>query len=303
MSAVAGPSRGGGGRGGRGRGRGRGGSRGGGGGGGGAHALPMGALTWTDIAEMDKAKPNRHAYPPLEEKPVLREPSESEMRVIRNQLRFVQAQRDTPWWPRQGDDVASAATAAAAAKGTQASASTAVAGIKRSSAYLPRYSDKFRRTAGTDDVHGGTGSVSSLSLQGDKTLLNMLQREAFPTGLWRMYVEGESRRQERREEAASSRRRHGDWKRIVEGVEVRMTKVKQFMTDKDGLTRSIHFVQLAGNDAGSDALPSDDEGEDGDQDEYEDDVEDDYADNYFDNGEDDDLADEGGAGEAEDVYE
>ncbi|MCO5596151.1 hypothetical protein L7F22_050211 [Adiantum nelumboides] len=289
------------GRGGFGGGRGGRGGRGGGGGGGsgGVHALPMGALTWNDFAEADKAKPNRHAYPPMEEQPVVRKPNERETRIIARQLAFIEAQRQTPWWIRpldsngqfkqQSTSANAAANSAAggnAPSGVPAPSAGAASGVKRSSAYLPRYSDKFRRINGlsngndADHTLSSSNDLDSLTLQ-DEALLNMLQKEAFPNGLWRTYVEGESKRHEKRQEAvANAKKRRSDWRKIVTGVE------------------------LAGNDDISDGAHSDDDvGEDAYQDEYEDDVEDDYADNYFDNGEDDDLPDEGGAGEADDAYD
>lgn len=284
------------GRGGFGGGRGGRGGRGGGGSSGGVHALPMGALTWNDFAEADKAKPNRHAYPPMEEQPILRKPNERERRIIARQLAFVEAQRQTPWWIRPLDQntqfkQSNAANAAANSvlggnTGTPAASAGAASGVKRSSAYLPRYSDKFRRMNGLNNgeeaekVIPSSNDLDSLTLQ-DETLLNMLQKEAFPNGLWRTYVEGENKRHEKRQEAvANAKKRRSDWRKIVTGVE------------------------LAGNDDLSDGAHSDDEvGEEAYQDEYEDDVEDDYADNYFDNGEDDDQLEEGGAGEADDAYD
>lgn len=256
-------------------------------------ALPMGVLTWNDVTEMDKAKPNRHAYPAIEAKPGLHKATEREMRTVRNQLNFVRAQQDTPWWPLTGNEIILAGKDEKTAKANDKDEKTTSSSLKRGSAHIPRYSDKFRRvgfdpstSVAVNGDHGaGTkkGKSSQSTAADQKTsLLDTLQREAFPVNLWRSYVMGENRRQERKQEASSAanRKSKGDWKRIVEGVEM-----------------------TGGDDVASDGLPSEEE-EEGveDQDEYEDDVEDDYADNYFDNGEDDDVGDADGGADA-DVYD
>lgn len=281
--------------GGRGRGNfsggrgGRGGGRSGGSGGGGVHALPMGALTWNDFVEADKAKPNRHAYPSMEEKPIVRKPSERETKMIARQLAFVEAQRQTPWWIRPLDQTVNFKQSSTSTVGGNALTGgvSGGSGVKRSGAYLPRYSDKFRRTNGLGKGEENVSTIlpsltdlNDLTLQ-DEALLKTLQKDAFPIGLWHTYAEGESKRNEKRQEAVvNARKRRSDWRKIVTGVE------------------------LAGNDDISDGANSDDDvGEEAYQDEYEDDVEDDYADNYFDNGEDDDLQDDVGGGEADDAYE
>lgn len=257
------------------------------------NALPMGMLTWNDVSEMDKAKPNRHVYPPIEVKPVLHQASEREKRIVRKQLDFARAQQDTPWWPLTGSEIMLAGKGDAKVKnGEKEGAKGVTVSLKRGSAYIPRYSDKFRRLGfdsstvnvqdGTKSNENGKSSQTEGCMSNESNLLDTLQREAFPINLWRSYVVGETRRQERKQEAsfAASKKRKGDWKRIVEGVE-----------------------STGGEDAPSDGLPSDEDEEAAeDQDEYEDDVEDDYADNYFDNGEDDDVGDAEGGGDA-DVYD
>ena len=246
------------------------GGRGGGGGGGrggmtrGGTQIPMGTLTWSEFAEMDKQKPSK-AYPVMEEQPVLSKPSRMESKSIHYQLRFLSDQRDSLWWPVEED--------------------------KRRKD-LVRYSDKWNKR---DD-----SKSSSLSLR-DEQLVSTLQRDAFPTGLWNAYMTAETKRQEKerkREQEKTSVRKGSDWKRLLEHVEVSMKRPAG--SPKCALIDSPTH-QLTGVDTLSEGAESDEE-EDGPQDEYEDDMDEDDYGNYFDNGEEDDQEDVGEGG-AEETYE
>lgn len=178
---------GGGGRGGRG-------GIGGGGGGGGAGMgmtrsgaqIPMGTMTWADLAEVDKKKPSK-SYPVMEERPILSPPSRMETRIIQNQLHFLQNQKETPWWPTEEDK-------------------------NRKRDGVIRYSDQFQK----DSIENNR---SGLSLK-DDDLINTLQKEAFPAGLWNLYMTAESKRQEK-EKKREEQKRGADWHRVIETFEVR----------------------------------------------------------------------------------
>lgn len=286
-AAVAGLSRGGApaGGGGRGRGRGRGGGFGGSSGAG--RLINMGAMTMSDVADAAATHgTGRHGgrvpYPDMEAKPEVAPPTPEEARMVDAQLELMRAQRSTPWWLREGGEhdalgegkggpsSASAAAAALAAK---------TAGIKRSAADLPRYSDRQRQRAVEAEMASAGLAATPTSLN-DPSIVRMLQREAFPVGLWRLYMQGETRRQERREDA-QRRKRDRSWKDVMDRMELGGGGVGSGLNDR------LSDLEASG-DEDDEADPA--------ADEYEDDEEDDYADNYFDNGEDDDMGDLGGGG-------
>ncbi|PWN93901.1 hypothetical protein FA10DRAFT_264500 [Acaromyces ingoldii] len=193
----------------------------------------MGAFTWAELAKMDK-EPSK-AYPPMEEKPVLSPATPFEERAVALQLKFLSEQRYTSWWPVEEE---------------------------KRRREVPRFSDRYHR----DNAKNGSQSLKIREAA-------YMQREAFPRGLWKAFMDGEDKKADgKRSDGAGPSKKRTDWKRMLERLET-------------------------GGEAPPDRSPSPDEEEP--MDDYEDEEEDDYADNYFDNGEGDDIEDEGGGGEAE----
>lgn len=141
---------------------------------------------------------------------------------------------------------------------------------------MPRYTDRYR------PEEQDRPSLRSVNLQ----------RAVFPREVWRIYMQGETRREDLRAKAKARRTNlihNFNWDEYE-----RQGGGEGGVGDADG---------AAGDDAADGAAAGD--GEDDDEfadpeamDDYENEEDDDYAQNYFDNGEDDAGDDDGGGGEA-----
>ncbi|PWN23688.1 hypothetical protein BCV69DRAFT_279617 [Microstroma glucosiphilum] len=146
-----------------------------------------------------------------------------------------------------------------------------VAAGERKIKELPRYTDRYR------PEEQDPPSLKRLRLQ----------KEVFPRDVWRVYMEGETRREQvrARAKARKSTLANFNW--------------DAFEAANDG-TASGGPAGGGGGGAGGggedDGLGQEDDLEP--KDDYEDQEEDDYAQNYFDNGEDDGGEEDAGGGEA-----
>lgn len=154
--------------------------------------IPMGTMTWMEFSEIDKQKPTK-SYPPMEEQPILSKPSSRESKMINYQLKFMNEQKmGSIWWPIEED---------------------------KKQKQLSRYSDRYLASSPHHHQEGlAPSSTSSLSLRDDK-LVATLQKEAFPVGLWNLYMKAEVKRQEK-EKIKEEQKKSQDWKRLLDRVEV-----------------------------------------------------------------------------------
>lgn len=182
--------------------------------------------------------------------------SPRELAAAQFQLEYLEAMRKSAYWPGLG-------TGEPSGSGSGSGSGTGTGAGTRKVKELPRFTDRYRPEE-----------------QDPPSLKKVrLQREVFPREVWRVYMEGETRREavRAREKARKMNLANFDW----------------------------DAFDAAGGGAGADGAVG--EGEDGEGDlsgaggeeeldAYEDEEDDDYAQNYFDNGEDDGGGDDGDGG-------
>lgn len=178
------------------RGGGRGGGRGGRGGSSGLSRsgvqMPsMGTLTWTDLSEVDKQTPSK-SYPPMEEEPKISRPNDAESKTIQYQLQFLRDSQKSIWWPVEED--------------------------RSRSRDVPRYSDRYRQ----DQLNLQGDTTKAIFSLKDENVINTLQKDAFPSQLWNLFMDAETKRQEKERRRVEMRNTSGrkDWDRVLRNVEV-----------------------------------------------------------------------------------
>lgn len=120
----------------------------------------------------------------MEEKPALTAATPFEERAISLQLKYLSEQRYTSWWPVEEE---------------------------RRKREVPRFSDRYHR----DNAKSNSTSLKVREAP-------YMQREAFPRGLWKAFMDGEEKRQEAGVNGAggASSKKKADWKRMLERLEV-----------------------------------------------------------------------------------
>lgn len=140
---------------------------------------------------------------PMEEKPVLSPATPFEERAVALQLKFLSEQRYTSWWPVEEE---------------------------KRRREVPRFSDRYHR----DNAKNGSQSLKIREAA-------YMQREAFPRGLWKAFMDGEDKKADgKRSDGAGPSKKRTDWKRMLERLEVNLSRSSLSFSDPQTmLTRAL----------------------------------------------------------------